>query len=131
MKKLSLLFFLMTPLAMTNSLHAVTYPFWEHEQSSPVNETIIKVGSELYLFHSGTEEVEKTIKINDVLSVYREFPPDISTETREVGKVRILSPLGENFFEAEVIEGEVTPGCVAKKGTIACYVTSFEKRGRH
>jgi hypothetical protein len=119
----------MTPLIMTSPLHAVTYPFPEHEPAYIKNEAVIEVGEKLYLFHSGTEEVKETINVNDVLTVYREFPPDISLEDREVGKVRILSILGDYYFEAEVIEGYIHPGYVAKKGTVACYVTSFKKRG--
>jgi hypothetical protein len=113
---------------MVASLHAITYPFPENEPAYLNDEAVMKVGTKIYLFCSGTAEMRKTINVNDVLTVYREYPPDISLETREVGKVRILSALGEYYFEAEVIEGYVQPGHVAMKGTVACYITAFKKR---
>jgi hypothetical protein len=128
MKKLTLLLLLMTPLIMTNSLNAVTYPFPGNEPAYLNDEAVMKVGTKVYLFCSGTEEMRKTINVNDVLTVNREYPPDFSLESREVGKVRILSALGEYFFEAEVIEGYVQPGNVAIKGTAACYITSYKKK---
>lgn len=119
---------LITSLIMATSLHAITYPFPENEPAYLNDEAVMKVGTKVYLFCSGTEEVRKTINVNDVLTVYREYPADFSLETREVGKVRILSALGEYYFEAEVAEGYVQPGNVAIKGTVACYITSFKKR---
>ncbi len=128
MKKISFLLLLITPLIMTTSLHAITYPFPENEPAYLNDEAVMKVGTKVYLFCSGTEEARKTLNVNEVLSVYREYPTDISLESREVGKVKILSSLGEYYFEAEVIEGYVQPGNVAIKGRNACYITSFKKR---
>lgn len=82
-------------------------------------------GVKLYLFYSGTEEIRRTINVNDVLTVYQEYPPDYSRTMREVGKVRVLAPLGDYYFNGEVIGGEVQAGDLAKKGTIACFVTPF------
>jgi len=126
MKKLSLLF-LLIPLVIASSLHAVMYPFPGNKPAYLRDEAVIKVGKKLYLFHSGTEDVKESIKINDVLTVYREDPSDLTMEIRAVGKVRILSTLGEYYFEGEVIEGVVLPGYIAKKGAVACYITSFKK----
>jgi hypothetical protein len=92
-------------------------------------EAVMTVGTNLYLFHSGSEAVKDTINVSDVLTVYREYPPDISREIREVGKVRVLSPLGDYYFDGEVIKGEVKAGDLAMKGSVACYVTSFRKNG--
>jgi hypothetical protein len=128
MKKFSFLFLLITPFIMATSIYAITYPFPENEPAYLNDEAVMKIGTKIYLFHNGTEEAKKTIKVNDVLSVYREYPADFSLETREVGKVRILSVLGEYYFEAEVIEGYVQPGNVAIKGTVACYITALKKR---
>jgi len=129
MKKLTLLLLLATPLIMASTLHAVTYPFPENGPAYLKDKAVMKAGTRLYLFHSGTEGTKKSIHVNDILIVYREHPPDISSETREAGKVRVLSCLGGYYYEAEVIEGVVQPGYVAKKGTVACFVTSFKKIG--
>ena len=129
MKKFTLVLFLTTSILMTGSLHAVTYPFPEKEPAYLKDETVMKAGTKLYLFYSGTDEVRKTIHVDDVLTVYREYPPSFSVETREVGKVRILSPLGDYYFDGEVISGEVKAGDLAIKGTVACFITSFRKNG--
>ncbi len=129
MKKFSFLLLLITPLIMATSLYAITYPFSKNEPAYLNDEAVMKVGTKVYLFCGGTEEMRKTINVNDILTVYREYPADFSLETRGVGKVRILSALGEYYFEAEVIEGHVQPGDVAKKGKVACYITAFKKKG--
>jgi len=123
----SLLLLLVTLFSLPATLHAVTYPFPESEPAYLKDDVVMKAGSKLYLFHSGTEEVKKTINVNDVLTVYREYPPEFSLETREVGKVKVLTPLGDYYFDGEVIKGEIKAGDLAKKGTIACFVTSFKK----
>jgi hypothetical protein len=115
MKKLPFLLLIITSLIMTTSLHAVTYPFTENEPLYLNDGSIVKTGTKLYLFHSGTEEAKKTIRVNDVLSVYREYPADMSLETIEAGKVRALSTLGDFYFAGEVIGGNVQPGYVAKR----------------
>jgi hypothetical protein len=128
MKKLPFLLLLITSLIMTSSLHAVWYLFPANEPAYLKEEAVMEVGTKLYLFHSCTEEVRKTIRVNDVLTVFREYPADFPLETTEAGKVRILSALGDYYFEGEVIGGDVRPGFVAKKGTVACFITSFKKR---
>jgi hypothetical protein len=130
MKKTSLSIFLVALLFLPVTLHAIAYPFPEKKSYQLKEEAVMTVGAKLYLFHSGTDEVRKTIHVNDELTVYREYPPDLSVETREVGKVRILSPLGDYYFDGEVIEGEIKAGDLAKKGIVACFITSFKKNGR-
>ena len=129
MKKIFFLFLFLTQFAISTTLHAVTYPFPENEPAYLKDDAVMKAGSKLILFHSGTEEVKKTINVNDVLTVYREYPPDVFLETREVGKVKVISPLGDYYFDGEVIKGEIKTGDLAKKGTIACYITSFKRNG--
>ena len=128
-KKHSLSLLLVTLLFLPATLHAVTYPFPENEPAYLKDDVVMKAGSKLYLFHSGTEEVKKTINVHDMLTVYREYPPEFSLETREVGKVKVLTPLGDYYFDGEVIKGEVKAGDLAKKGSIACYITLFKKNG--
>lgn len=77
------------------------------------NEIVMKMGSKVHLFHSSNVEVQKDIAINDVLPVYR-----LNMKTRqeaEVGSVKVLSFMGEHYFEAEIIKGEVKIGDIAKK----------------
>jgi hypothetical protein len=127
MKKLAVCLSFTALLAMTTYVYAVVYPFPNHGPSYLMEETVMKAGSIVYLFHSGTDDVRNAINVNDVLTVYREYPPDFFPGSKEAGKVRILSPLGDYYFAGEVVEGEMQPGYLAKKGTVACFITPFAR----
>lgn len=86
------------------------------------SEVVMKVGNKVHLFHSGTEDVKKEVCLNDVIPVYRDIMAGGHTTTKEVGKVKVLSYAGEHYFEAEVAEGEVRTGDVAKKKTAGCLI---------
>jgi hypothetical protein len=109
MKRFSLLLLFITPLIMTTSLHAVTYPFPKTEPAYLKDGSAVQAGTKLYLIHSGTEEANNTINVNDVLTVFREYPPDFALGSNETGKARILIPLGDYYFEGEVVEGAMQP----------------------
>jgi hypothetical protein len=131
MKKIQFLLLLLVPFAMSSNLHPVAYPFPENESVYIKDEPVMKAGTKLYLFHSGTEDVKNSINVNDSLTVYRMHPADSSMETRVVGKVRVLSPLGDYYFDGEVIGGEVKAGDLAIKGTVACFIMSLKKIEHH
>jgi len=119
-----LFLFLAVPFFMAAPLHAVSYPLSAKEPTYLTDEEYLKVGAKVHMFHSGTEDVRNAIKINDVLTVYRQYPPDISGISKESGKVRVVATLGDYYFEGEVIEGYVVPGYLALKGTVACLITT-------
>ncbi len=73
------------------------------------------------LFQSGTEDVKKEIHINDVLIVYR---VGRSSALTEAGKIKILKYVRIDYLQAEVVEGEIKAGDIAKKGDIATLVIS-------
>lgn len=91
---------------------------------------VMKEGNKVHLFHSGTEHVTKEICLNDVISVYREtavgYKPtkEIAQpkSLKEVGKVKVLSYVGDHYFEAEVVDGSIRTGDVAKKEGAYCLV---------
>jgi hypothetical protein len=102
------------------SVFAVSYPPpLYHRQDR--GETVMKVGQIVYLFHSGTDDVKKTIHANDILTVYRINP---SCEVNPVGIIKVLSYIGETYIKAEVLEGEIRPDDIAKKGNVSCLVIS-------
>lgn len=105
-------------------VHAVSYPPSGEEPNYLKDQEIMKVGALVHLFHSGTADVRGAIKLNDILTVYREYPPDISGISKASGKVKVIGTLGDYYFEGEVVEGYVLPGYVALKGTVACLVTT-------
>ena len=130
MKRLASLLYLLTPLVMVGSLHAVTYPF-PNSTSAYLNvEPAMKPGAKLYLFHSDADRAT-TIKVDDILTVYREYPADVPSEARETGKVKILAYLGEHYYRAQAIEGTIRPGYLARKGAVACLVTAYGGNGRY
>lgn len=123
MKKI-LFLFLAVPLFLASPLHAVSYPTSAEEPTYLKDAEVMKAGAKIHMFHSGTEDVKSAIKLNDVLTMYREYPPDISGISKISGKVKVIGTLGDYYFEGEVIEGYVVPGYLAIKGTIACLITT-------
>ena len=121
MKKI-LFLFLAVPFFLAPPLHAVSYP--PSEPTYLKDEGFLKVGARVHMFHSGTEDVRSAIKINDVLTVYQQYPPDISGISKESGKVRVVATLGDYYFEGQVVEGYAEPGYLAVKGTVACLITT-------
>ena len=73
----------------------------------------------VYMFHSGTDEIKKTIHSNDILVVYR---IESSCGLKEIGKVRVVSYIGETYLKGEIIEGDIRPDDIAKKGGISCLI---------
>lgn len=129
MKKILFLLLFLVPFAISTKLYAVAYPFPGNESTYQKDEPGMKVGTKLYLFHSGTDDVKNSIHVNDSLTVYRVNPADSSIETKDVGTVKVLLPLGDYYFNGEVISGEVKTGDLAKKGAVACFITSLTKNG--
>jgi hypothetical protein len=93
--------------------------FFYHQQD--IKETVMKAGQTLYLFHSGTEDVKRAIRDNDILIVYRISP---SCEVKMVGKIRMISYVGDIYLKGKIIEGEIRPNDIAKKGNVSCLVIS-------
>jgi hypothetical protein len=84
------------------------------------NEVVMKMGNKVHLFHSSNVAAQKEIAINDVLPVFR-----VSGKThqeKEVGAVKVLSFIGEHYFEAEIIKGEIKIGDIAKKDAASLLV---------
>ncbi len=93
------------------------------------SEVVKKSGDNLYLFKSGTRDVKKDFCLNDVVPVYREvaygWPIKGWGEVKsinEVGKIKILSYVGDHDFEAQVVNGSVRAGDVAEKVGDSCPV---------
>ena len=122
MKKV-LFFLLAVPLFLAVPLHATSYVPLANEPPFLKDEDVMRVGARVYMFHSGTQDVRNAIKINDVLTVHREYPPDLSGINRPSGKVRVVATYGDYYLESEVIEGYAEPGYLAIKGTVACLIT--------
>jgi hypothetical protein len=95
----------------------------EHEER--IAKGIKVKGETVCLFQSGTADVKKTISAGDLLTVYRESGKH---ESKETGKIKVLSYIGDDYLKGEVIEGEVRTGDIAKKGDVASLVISSEDK---
>jgi hypothetical protein len=80
-------------------------------------------GGLVYLFHSGTPDIVNTLHSGDVFVVYRIDP---LCKMEEVGRVRFVKFVGELYLEAEVIEGELKAGDIAKEKNISFLVVATE-----
>lgn len=101
-------------------VHAVSYSSIATQEEKAAK-GIREVGENVCLFHSGTADVKREIHNNDVLVVYRETA---SRRLVQVGKIKVLSFAGTDYFNAKVVEGEVMTGDIAKKGNAASLVIS-------
>lgn len=114
---LLLLFMFTNPLTVL----AVSYPPAPLYHQQVNGETVLTVGQAVYMFHSGTADVKKNIRTKDVLTVYR---INSSCEVTEVGKIRVISYIGETYIKGEVIQGEIKQDDIAKKGAVSCLIIS-------
>jgi hypothetical protein len=112
---------LFTSVSAPLAVFAVSYPPPPLYHRQNRGETVMKVGQTVYMFHSGTDDVRKTIHANDILTVYR---INTSCEVNPVGIIKVLSYIGETYIKAEVLEGEIMPDDIAKKGNVSCLVIS-------
>jgi hypothetical protein len=125
MKKISKLLAVVLTLCagMPPLLNAVSWSPLQEEREEKAAKRIMVKGTVVCLFQSGTADVRKAININDVLPVYRESKPH---ELKEVGKIKVLSYVGEDYLKGEVVEGELRAGDIAKKGEAAGLIISSE-----
>ena len=93
------------------------------------NVIVMKMGSKVHLFHSSEVAAQKEIAVGDVIPVYRQtFTTSVRSKEapvrgeKVVGEVKVLSFIGEHYFEAEVVKGEVKTGDIAKKDSSALLV---------
>ena len=98
---------------------AVSYPAQLYHREEK-HDKFVK-GDTVYLFHSGTDDVKKTIHVNDTLAVYR---ITLSCEVVPIGIVKVVSFVGETYIKGEVFAGEIKPDDIAKKEHVSCLVIS-------
>jgi hypothetical protein len=112
-----LLAFVCAPL----TTFAVSYPPASLFHRLEKTETAMPPGAIVYLFHSGTDEIKSAIHVDDILTVYR---INTSCEVSETGKIRVMSNIGETYVKGEVMEGEIKPNDIVKKGKISFLIIS-------
>jgi hypothetical protein len=110
-------------LAATNPLTAVAASYLPASlyHKEHIAETVMKSGQTVYLFHSGTDDIRRSIQVNDILIVYRISP---LCDVKAVGTIKVVSHVADTYFKAEVIEGEISPNDIAKKDNVSCLIIS-------
>ncbi len=78
-------------------------------------------GDTVYLFHSGTEDVKRTIHAGDTLAVYRTTP---ACEIVPIGIIKVIFFVGETYIKGEIFAGEIKPDDIARKEKVSCLVIS-------
>ena len=123
MKKIAKLLavFLILFAGLPRLVNAVSWSPLQEEREEKSAKGIMVKGAIVCLFQSGTADVKKAINVNDILPVYREGK---SHELKEVGKIKVLSYVGEDYLKGEVVEGESKAGDIAKKGEVATLIIS-------
>ena len=106
--------------APVTAFAAAYYPLY-HLQDG--DETAASVGQTIYLFYSGTDEERRSLHEGDILAVSR---IDRSCDAAVVGKIRVLGLIGETYLKAEVVEGRIKVGDIARKDAISCLVIPAE-----
>ena len=119
-KVITSMFLLIIGLAVT--AYATSYPILEHQPQRAHEAEAMKVGTIVYLFHSGVPGIKDAVEIGDILPVYREDP---CCKVVEKGKVKVFGYAGKNYIRAEVVQGEIKPGDVAKKGALSFLIIVF------
>jgi hypothetical protein len=124
MKKIGTLLavLLISCMGLTQLADAVSWSPLQEEREEKAAKGIMEKGTIVCLFQSGTADVKKAISIGDVIVVYREGPKH---ELKEVGKIKVLSYVGEDYLKGEVVEGELKVGDIAKKGDVASLIISL------
>jgi len=123
MKKIGMLLavLLISCMGLPLLANAVSWSPLQEEYEENAAKGIMEKGAIICLFQSGTADVKKAIRINDIFPVYRESN---THELKEVGKIKVLSYVGEYYLKGEIVEGELKVGDIAKKGDVASLIIS-------
>lgn len=84
-------------------------------------DVVMVTGDIVHLFYGGSKEASAVFCPNETVQVYRQEPRK-RLRYVEQGKVQITRIIDENYVEGKVIEGNVKPGYVARKGNVSCLV---------
>ncbi len=113
---------------------AITTPQLASASEEMEAKVTMKAGSTVHLYHSEKSDVTNTVCKQDLIPLYRETvigyrSPKVSEQTRghrEVGKIKMISHIGNRYCEAEIVEGDVRVGDIAKKEGADCLVGSVD-----
>lgn len=84
------------------------------------NGSTLNRGDQAVFDFRGSGEVQKAVCLGETIPVYREVFIFQTMSRTEVGKVKVVSYSGDNKFNAQVVEGQLRDGDIARKDSVAC-----------
>jgi hypothetical protein len=84
-------------------------------------------GATVYLFHSGTEGVRRSLAVGEVLEVTR---TEEGSPSRTAGKIRVVAAAGAFCVRGEVLEGGARVHDVAVRESVYCLIVPEAVCGR-
>lgn len=108
MKKLVIMLILATFAAGTLGTTAIA------AEKKGKSEVVMTMGKKVHLFHSGEAKANQEVNVGDVIAVYRQIGK-AGQQQKKVGEVKVTGFVGDHYFEAEVVKGDVKTGDIAKK----------------
>lgn len=87
---------------------------------------VYRSGETVRLFHGGTKEAKTEFCLGETIPVYRWVGRGRYVDYKEVGKVKIARFVGEHYFDAVIVEGEVRNGDLVRKTSSACLIIPRE-----
>jgi hypothetical protein len=99
-------------LLLPGVVQAISYP------PSPDD---MEIGAKVCLFQSGTADIKAAVGVHDTLVVYRREHKGAMVQ---VGKLTVVSYVGEYYMLGEVVEGVINKGDLATRNGVACLVVS-------
>ena len=123
MKRIGLMFLFIIALSFAGMLSGCS-TFGTQPQIKA--DVVMKAEDTVRLFHKGTVKASTEFCVGETVPVYRYYGRYL--QSREVGKVKIVKLLDENYLEAVVVKGEIKDGDVAKKSSATCLVQLPERR---
>ena len=94
-------------------------------------EAVKQSGDNVYLFEGSSQDVRKEFCLNDVIPVYRDVFHGYTfrgsygriASLEQVASIKVLSHVDDRHFNAQVVDGSVKVGDVAKKEGVYCPVS--------
>lgn len=123
MKKIGLLFLFVAGLSLAGMMSGCS-TFGTQPQIKA--DVVMKAEDTVRLFHKGTVKANTEFCVDETVPVYRYYGRYL--QSKEVGKVKIVKFIEDNYLEAVVVEGEIKDGDVAKKSSATCLVQLPERK---
>ena len=123
MKRIGLLFLFVAGLTLAGLMSGCS-TFGTQPQIKA--DVVMKAEDTVRLFYKGTVKADTEFCVGETVPVDRYY--GCYLQSKEVGKVKVVKFLGDNYLEAVVVEGEIKDGDVARKSSATCLVQLPERK---